>query len=612
MTEAAHQITCNPLAPGKQQPGTVGLPAGPEVAVVDDLGGPLPRGETGEIVIRGPAVVCGYESNPEANAEAFVNGWFRTGDQGRFDSDGYLVITGRLKEQINRGGEKISPLEIDKVVLTHPAVLETAAFGFPHPTLGEEVAAAVVLNPQTKATPAELQAFLGERLASFKIPRRFLILDEIPKGPTGKIQRRQLSKVLGLDWARLPHEPSEPLEQASALDRDLLDLWRRMLNLDSIELDDDFFESGGDSLLAMQMLVEFSKMIGREVPESMLFGHATVRQLARGVVDLDSTKATPTIHIHPEGGRPPLFFFHGDYTGRGFYTRRLARLLGPDQPFVSVAPHGLGRESIPHSFEHMAAERLPLILSTQHRDPYRLGGYCSGGMVALEVARLLIASGRCVDLVIMIDSPTLNLRPTVRMLHRGITKVMHILSDDPEEVLPWLASARDAVWRFLTRFERMSIASLTRHLAEARRKLHREVSVFFGAIGNSTSVGRVKVKSGATKLAEELKARDRELNRTYTRLFRHYFPRKIEVPIIYFSASYSGRPWRNVSPTVERVGVPGGHVGCITDDIEVLAEHLRHRLERLNMASPSNMASPPEVPKQSRDASAANCDLFQL
>ena len=198
MTEATHQMASNPLPPGVRKPGTVGRPAGPEVAIMDEAGTLLPAGETGEIVIRGPNVTAGYENNPKANAEAFTNGWFRTGDQGVIDAEGYISITGRLKEIINRGGEKISPREVDEVLMDHPAVAQVVCFGMPHPKLGEEVAAAVVLREGLQATERELQAFVGEHLADFKVPRKILFMPEIPKGATGKLQRIGLAAKLGL------------------------------------------------------------------------------------------------------------------------------------------------------------------------------------------------------------------------------------------------------------------------------------------------------------------------------------------------------------------------------------------------------------------------------
>ncbi len=198
MTEAAHQMASNPLPPRARKPGSVGLAAGPEVAVMDERGKLLDRGEIGEVVIRGPNVTPGYESNPEANAKAFAGGWFRTGDQGVLDGEGYLRLTGRLKELINRGGEKVSPLEVDEALMDHPAVQQVVAFAMPHDTLGEEVAAAVVLREGKQATERELRAFAATRLAEFKVPRRIVIVLEIPKGATGKLQRIGLAAKLGV------------------------------------------------------------------------------------------------------------------------------------------------------------------------------------------------------------------------------------------------------------------------------------------------------------------------------------------------------------------------------------------------------------------------------
>ena len=198
MTEATHQMASNPLPPGKRKPGTVGPSGGPEIRVVDETGTTLPQGMPGEIVIRGPNVMREYENNPNANADAFYDGWFRTGDQGVMDEDGYVAITGRLKEIINRGGEKISPREVDEIIMEHPAVHQCVTFAMPHDMLGEEVAAAIVLKQGTEATDRELRDFASSRLAPFKVPRKILILTEIPVGATGKLQRIGLAKKLGL------------------------------------------------------------------------------------------------------------------------------------------------------------------------------------------------------------------------------------------------------------------------------------------------------------------------------------------------------------------------------------------------------------------------------
>jgi len=198
MTEAAHQMACNPLPPRERKPGTVGVAAGPEIAVMNQVGELLPVGEIGEVVIRGPNVTGGYRNNESANATAYTSGWFRTGDQGVLDDEGYLRLTGRLKEIINRGGEKISPREVDEVLLDHPAVAQVVTFAVPHDKLGEAVAAAVVLQDGDGVSERDIRDFVAERLVDFKVPSTILFLEEIPKGATGKLQRIGLAEKLGL------------------------------------------------------------------------------------------------------------------------------------------------------------------------------------------------------------------------------------------------------------------------------------------------------------------------------------------------------------------------------------------------------------------------------
>jgi acyl-CoA synthetase (AMP-forming)/AMP-acid ligase II len=197
MTEATHQMASNPLPPATRKAGSVGPGTGLEIGIMDEAGNLLPAGQRGEVVIQGPSVVSGYENNPEANQKSFVNGWFRTGDQGFLDQDRYLTLTGRLKELINRGGEKIGPREIDEVLLSHPAVADAVAFGVPHPAWGEEVAAAIVLIEGLEAPPDEsaMLAFCKERLADFKRPKKIYIVNAIPRTTTGKIQRGAVAQA---------------------------------------------------------------------------------------------------------------------------------------------------------------------------------------------------------------------------------------------------------------------------------------------------------------------------------------------------------------------------------------------------------------------------------
>ena len=201
MTEATHQMASNPLPPLEQKPGSVGLEAGPKIRIAHETENHLIDG-TGEVVISGPNVTPGYENNLEANKNSFFTfegeRWFRTGDQGAFDADGYLSLTGRLKEIINRGGEKISPLEVDEVLMDHPSIVQVVTFAVPHEKLGEDVAAAVVLEDGSKVTESDLKAFASDRMVDFKVPKKIVILSEIPKGATGKLQRIGLAETLGL------------------------------------------------------------------------------------------------------------------------------------------------------------------------------------------------------------------------------------------------------------------------------------------------------------------------------------------------------------------------------------------------------------------------------
>lgn len=197
MTEAAHQMTSNPLPPGKRKPGSVGLGQGVAIKIHDDAGNEIAHGKEGEICIKGENVTKGYLNNPTANASSFTTGgYFRTGDQGKLDEDGYVIITGRIKELINRGGEKISPIEIDSALLAHPAVGEAVSFAMDDEILGQEPAAAVVFREGKSASVEELKAFLGERLAKFKIPKKIFVTKHMPKTATGKIQRRIVAETM--------------------------------------------------------------------------------------------------------------------------------------------------------------------------------------------------------------------------------------------------------------------------------------------------------------------------------------------------------------------------------------------------------------------------------
>ena len=286
MTEASHQMALNPLPPGIRKPGSVGVPTGCEIAIMDDEGAMLPAGTSGRIVIRGMNVMGGYADNPEANRTSFVKGWLDTGDQGRFDSDGYLFLTGRTKEIINRGGEKISPREIDEVLMQHPAVREALAFPIPDHTLGEDVAAGVVLSEQAASTnkeamETELQEFVAERLAPFKVPRRIVFLPAIPRGATGKPQRTALSAQFK---SEKPQHVSTKGESSSAprneIEEWLAAIWKSVLGIDEIGIYDDFFRVGGDSIFGAQVIARVGQKFGVTLPMFRLFRTPNIAGIA--------------------------------------------------------------------------------------------------------------------------------------------------------------------------------------------------------------------------------------------------------------------------------------------------------------------------------------------
>jgi acyl-CoA synthetase (AMP-forming)/AMP-acid ligase II/acyl carrier protein len=283
MTEASHQIASNPLPPAKRKMGSVGLPAGSDVAILDDVGRPLPPGKAGEIAIRGTNV-SSFALAGSGQEEAFGNSWFRTGDIGFLDEENYLFISGRVKEIINRGGEKISPREIDDVMLEHPAIAQAVACSIPDQRLGEDVIAVLVRHQGVTVSERELREFAGTRLAPFKVPRRMIFVDEIPKGPTGKIQRIGLADRLGiksLKFTQFVETGATIAPPHTRIESALVEIWAQVLGLDRVGIHDNFFELGGDSLMSAEVATRVERLLGVKINgRQLLFG--TLQQVAAG------------------------------------------------------------------------------------------------------------------------------------------------------------------------------------------------------------------------------------------------------------------------------------------------------------------------------------------
>jgi amino acid adenylation domain-containing protein len=312
MTEASHQIASNPLPPGERKPRSVGMSAGAEIAIMNEKGDFLPRGSVGEVVVRGAAITSGYANNAEATQESFAHGWFRTGDQGYLDADQYLFLTDRMHETINRGGEKISPAELDEVLKEHPAVSEAVTFAVPHPTLGQDIAAAVILRENASVGPAEIQKFAATQLADFKIPRQVLIVDTIPKTATGKIQRKGLAEKLGLGRAgkSLDNIQADFATPRTETEQTLAAIWSSVLGV-NVAIGDNFFHLGGDSIHAAQVISRIRASLGVQLSLFSFFEAPTVAGMARAI-DTTGKKSTGSEavlvqSIHRDGALPLSF-----------------------------------------------------------------------------------------------------------------------------------------------------------------------------------------------------------------------------------------------------------------------------------------------------------------
>jgi len=393
MTEAAPLITTNPLPPEKRKPGSTGKSVGPEITITDGRGTPLPTGVIGEILIRGGNVISGYENNPDANKQSFHQGWFHTGDLGYLDEDGYLFIKGRVKEIINRGGEKISPQEIDAVLLEHTAVAQAVTFSIPHEIMREDIAAAVVSKEGQSATEKELKQFAAQQLAIFKIPRAIFFVESIPRGPTGKPQRIGLADKLNIKLPELTK--TEFMAPRTLVEKKLADIWAKILKIDRVGIYDNFFDLGGNSLRIVMLYGKIERTFNLNLPLYTIFQFSCIAKQAQ-LIEKEEDPTRIILKSIQKKNQTPIFWI-------GFNFDPGLLPLIPLETYWEKSPD---KDISGVSIEDMAASFVNRVQGYLHDGPYCLGGYSIGGLIALETAKQLKNSGYEIPLLFLVDPAT--------------------------------------------------------------------------------------------------------------------------------------------------------------------------------------------------------------
>jgi len=537
------------------------------VQIVDTNGNELPAGQVGEISVTSRYLALGYWQRPDLTDAAFqtvsADGTRRylTGDLGRVAGDRALEHLGRVDSKIRFRGQWLVPAVIEEALVACPGIDEAAVNV--KGNIGNERLIAYVKYKDTE-TPdiSDLRKLLVTRLPRYSVPSRFVSVRELPVTAHGKIDR---SALPGLDRRR-PDLTTPYVSSQSVLHVRLVELWRDVLELDKVGILDDFFDLGGDSLRAIQMLTGLEMLIGQPVPPDILLGNATIEQLADALLQHEDFASAPDI-LNAGGNRHPLFFLHGDYLSGGYYVRELARHLGVEQPVVPIRPCGLAGEPVPSSYKKMAEFHLRQIRAIQPTGPYVLGGTCNGGLIAFEISRLLFQQGETVAQLVMIDASASNLRyqrfassPVLKAVANINATLGEQLFLDIRKGLEW--------WRRHEGHRRLGLgldllSRRVRSLFRARAP-HRD--------GDSLDPEQRSVGSHWATLRER-----------YQRIDRLYFATPYEGPLVLLwpqespteSLSEVRTWWERICPQIEFHEIPGTNVTCLTRHVENLAQVLK-------------------------------------
>lgn len=420
MTETAGQICSNGLKESTNKPGSVGRPMGCEVRILDQSGGVVPLGRNGEICVAGPSVFSAYANIDRAST--FHGRWFRTGDIGYFDDDNFLYIVGRKGDLINRGGEKLSAVEVEQALMEHPVVVQAAVFSLPHQTLGDDIGAVVALANGIEMSEDSLREFLSKRLSSYKVPRHILIADALPLLASGKIDKKTCRDRFLKNEPLLKNEAPQ-----SEIGAEIAQVWSDVLKQPKPGENDDFFDAGGDSLAAQTFVLDLEERLNVTLPTNILFESPTFAQLETAVSALIEssprahqeekviravravTAAWPGTRAHERslivglggvGEKKPFFFCAN---GLPDYLH-LAKEMDPERPFYAMRNLNRLPEKSPENSKKLAEAYAREMDRIQPDGAITLGGHCGGVDIARMIAEEMIAKGRHIDRFVVIDS----------------------------------------------------------------------------------------------------------------------------------------------------------------------------------------------------------------
>ena len=568
----------------------IGRPlANTEVFVLDRRREPMPEGVPGELYLGGPGLAEGYLGHDALTAERFVPHPFdptpgarlyRTGDRVRWRPDGALEFLGRLDRQVKIRGHRIEPDEVEAALAALPEVAEAVVAVRGSASDTRHLAAFVVPAPGAALDAAGLRGALRGALPEYMIPAAFVFLDALPLTGNGKVDRDRLP-----DSAPAAEPAGAYVAPRNALERTLAGIWEGLLGVPRVGVRDSFFDLGGHSLLAARMMESVERAVGRRVPITTLFRVPTIEHLGHALRNAVTTEP-PLIALRADGARLPFFFLHGDFSGGGFFSRALAEAVGPEQPFYAVHPHGLVDSAVPGSIEAMAADRLAAVRAVRPHGPYLLGGHCNGGLVALEIARLLTAQGEAVPLLVLLDATAP--RRTARAV-AGLARLADAALRVPpgrrgERALRWGARERAIATRL--RYYRGRLDAHGGLGPAARLALGRARHALVARLGLQMPAPPPAAAAGPSRPPRD----PGTLAGRYERAVRSYVPARYDGRVIVLRSEDEAdvRPdlgWRSVCRHVEAYAVPGDHLGAITRHGAATGARLRACLERADGSS---------------------------